>query len=328
MDLSTLSKYRTQLMGVAILLVALFHSSIIRANEAIDLLCFCGDMGVDIFFFVSGFGMYYTFIKKTSMKEFYMKRSIRIIPAWFLINLFVQLWGTSLENINWMWFLKCMTGFTFWLDGNLYYWYIPSILLFYFMTPFFMKMYKKNKIKAYIGISVLWMGLLGCSLLAYNADYFIFLFRFPIYFIGILFGELSYKNTKWKKEILVGCIAVLILGILSLSFIKHYHATTWIRYDFKYFVYFVAALSFIILLCYFFEQVDYRFPILNFLGKITLEVYLLHEYILRKITGMFDGIPFDSLGIIFNILVFGITVIIAYIIHNGLTHICQITKRS
>ena len=88
MNMSLISKYRGQLMGFAILIVALFHSSIVHTNDLVDFFCFSGDMGVDIFFFLSGFGMYYACLKKQTYGQFMKKRMVRIVPAWFLVNLY------------------------------------------------------------------------------------------------------------------------------------------------------------------------------------------------------------------------------------------------
>ena len=89
MNVNIISKYRSQLMGIAIVLVALFHSNIVRANNVLDYLCFSGDIGVDMFFFLSGFGMFYAYLKKPTVQGFYWKRLVRIVPVWFLVNLYI-----------------------------------------------------------------------------------------------------------------------------------------------------------------------------------------------------------------------------------------------
>ena len=131
-------------MGIATIMVALFHSSIVRANDGIDLFFFVGDMGVDVFFFVSGLGMFFAWSKKPALKQFYINRFLRIVPTWFLVNLIVQFETIISGQIDWWKEIKCFTGLSFILDGNLYFWYVPAILLLYLLTPVIMKQYEKE----------------------------------------------------------------------------------------------------------------------------------------------------------------------------------------
>ena len=61
-DLGLLSDYRTELMGIAALMVILCHSlmppSIDYHSSFLKWFLIQGNRGVDIFFFVSGFGLF------------------------------------------------------------------------------------------------------------------------------------------------------------------------------------------------------------------------------------------------------------------------------
>ena len=316
MDFGLISKYRSQLMGVAILFVVIFHSSIIHVNSFIDMICFIGDMGVDIFFLISGFGMYYAYIKRPSIFNFYLKRIIRIVPAWFVVNLIIQFNTVDMKHVNFEYLIKVMTGFLFWLEGNLYFWYISAILAFYLITPFFMNLYLKNKKKAYLAIMLLWMTLLGICFIMHNGKYFIFLFRWPVYFGGIYLGECSYKKIKYNRNTILASSIMLFVGLIFTNFIRNnYEHNNIVRYDYKYFTFILIVIPICILLPMLFEKVKYNFCILKFLGNITLEIYLLHEFLLQKITNWIDVIPFDRAYIIYNILVFGGVVLLAWMLH-------------
>ena len=321
MKLSLLSKYRAQLMGVAILLVSLFHCSVEHASEAFDLICFSGDMGVDIFFWVSGIGMYYAYQKNPTWKEFYIKRILRIIPAWCIVNLIVLFSTYTISNMDWVEFFKYMTGISFWLDGNLYFWYVPAIFCFYLLTPLFMKCYKENKKKAYFGIGIIWVLLIGIVVIMRKANYFIFLLRWPLFFLGVLFGEWSFKQVECKKKNILTCGIVFAVFFTLLEILKINLERPFVRYEYKYILYIFLSISLCILVAYFMDRGKYEFPILKFLGSITLEIYLLHEFLLRKITEHIGYVPFDSLGILFNILVFIGTVLIAWMFHKILDNI-------
>lgn len=64
-DVSLISKYGTQLMGVATLLIILVHSyqQGVLMPGWMESLCNIGSLGVDIFLLVSGLGMWYSLEK-------------------------------------------------------------------------------------------------------------------------------------------------------------------------------------------------------------------------------------------------------------------------
>lgn len=327
MDYSILSKHRTKLMGIAIVLVGIFHSSIVHINDGVDFVCFIGDMGVDIFFLVSGFGMYYTYLKNPSWKEFYWKRMFRIAPAWVLVNVLVQVYTYWGKEVNWFSVIKCLTGFSFWLDGSLYFWYIPAALMFYLLTPCFMCGYRDNKKKAYLMVGIGWMVILLSCLLCHNSKYFVFLFRFPVFFIGIFMGELSHCKVPIQKKHMWLMGVCLGIGLAGEYMIKHSLVYSFIHYEYKYILYCVIAIPFYILISCFFECVKAKFSVLQFLGGITLEIYLLHEFILKVVTSFLRKVPFDNLGIIYNLLVFMMTVLLAKLLHQLLDKVVGVYNK-
>lgn len=61
-----ISSYRRELMAVAMFAILLTHMNCDFGCFAINRLALCGQGGVDAFFFLSGFGMYYSGMKKTT----------------------------------------------------------------------------------------------------------------------------------------------------------------------------------------------------------------------------------------------------------------------
>lgn len=70
-----ISSYRRELMAVAMFAILLTHMNCDFGCFAINRLALCGQGGVDAFFFLSGFGMYYSGMKKTTLAAFYKKKS-------------------------------------------------------------------------------------------------------------------------------------------------------------------------------------------------------------------------------------------------------------
>ena len=87
-NLSCLSKYRTECMGLAILFVFGVHSldfNIMYKDFMRQALRY-GQIGVNIFFLLSGLGMFYS-LRKVGIKQFYKNRAIRLLPTYLVISI-------------------------------------------------------------------------------------------------------------------------------------------------------------------------------------------------------------------------------------------------
>lgn len=82
MELSQISYHRNSIMGIAILWIMMYHMPYLNsiAGSLIGSAILIGFCGVDIFFFLSSFGIYYSFQKQQTLKSFYKKRILRILP--------------------------------------------------------------------------------------------------------------------------------------------------------------------------------------------------------------------------------------------------------
>ena len=82
---SCFSKYRKELMGIAILLVMIGHNTIEfpgfinNINSGIKMLA---QAGVDLFFLFSGFGCFYSIHKNRNVLSFYKRRVQKIFPCY------------------------------------------------------------------------------------------------------------------------------------------------------------------------------------------------------------------------------------------------------
>ncbi len=83
-ELANISRYRGELMGAAMIFVILFHVGLPRDDTFFGLRRI-GNIGVDIFLFLSGMGLWFSWTKKPSLSHFFSRRFLRIYPAWFII---------------------------------------------------------------------------------------------------------------------------------------------------------------------------------------------------------------------------------------------------
>ena len=86
---NSLSLYRSELMGVAILMIMFFHIEKFHAVSEHPLISQSilyqfiqnGNSGVDVFAFLSGMGIYFAWSKRPELLSFYRKRVLRILPT-------------------------------------------------------------------------------------------------------------------------------------------------------------------------------------------------------------------------------------------------------
>lgn len=82
---TTLRDTRSMMMGIAILMVILYHA--VCSNLPMGLLTIpatYGLIGVDIFLFLSAYGLCYS-LQNKNLREFYGRRFMRILPAYVII---------------------------------------------------------------------------------------------------------------------------------------------------------------------------------------------------------------------------------------------------
>jgi len=190
-------------MGVAILWIVLYHSGIDFGKIGIISHTFSvikniGYIGVDIFFFVSGFGLMTSWCKKRpSVLLFYKRRFLRIMPIyWFFFSIyliFLALFGKFMDLGS---IFLYYTGFAFFINNSTLHWFVSAILLSYLIFPFFAKNFIKSEQKFRFITMITIFCLFTAIFLSLSALFFenkfsfllIIVLRLPSFFIGSLLG--------------------------------------------------------------------------------------------------------------------------------------------
>ena len=104
--LSLISDYRSSIMGVGALLIVIFHlwlslfakiEYVSTIERVIKNICYCG---VDIFFLVSGLGLYYSLKKNNDVKQFYKRRFPKFILGFLIASVLVSLFTLNLDSAS------------------------------------------------------------------------------------------------------------------------------------------------------------------------------------------------------------------------------------
>ena len=117
-QLAEMSRYRGELMGAAIVFIILFHVPLARSDAFFGLRR-CGNIGVDMFF-LSGIGLWYSWVKNPSVSHFYKRRLLRIFPTWLVISSIYYLQRFNFETGDYLdLFLDITVNWGFWLNDEL-----------------------------------------------------------------------------------------------------------------------------------------------------------------------------------------------------------------
>ena len=92
----------------------------------------CGNIGVDMFLFLSGIGLWYSWTKQPSLKHFFKRRYLRIYPAWLIMALLFYIpnylnvaGGGYSPNIGHL-VANILFNWSFWRIDDLTFWFIPG----------------------------------------------------------------------------------------------------------------------------------------------------------------------------------------------------------
>lgn len=269
------STARAQIMGYAMLCIVFFHSSFPIAETslfyAIKNLC---DIGVDIFLFVSGIGIWFSLNKHANVAAYVQRRCLRILPAFLIVN---TLWFLVMDFVLYhapIWtFIKDITTLSFWLDGKLTTWYLSSLLILQIMSPIIIRWIKKRY--RYLAVAVLFPVFFAVTIrftLLNNifGHLLIIICRIPIYILGLFFGKFVEENKVIKVNLLL--IAIVFSVSVSISSIAIGATNAYLPFVIKYFAYCPLAIIISGMLTF-----VTPLKITAFFGRHSLEIYLLHE---------------------------------------------------
>ena len=281
-ELKSISRYRAEQMGAAMLFVILFHVALDRGDPFYGLRR-CGNVGVDIFLFLSGVGLWFAWSKNQDILHFYRRRLLRILPTWLVCATAFYLpdylgprkFSRSLVDligditINW----------DFWLHDELTFWYVPAIMLLYLLAPLYMKLISRHSEYRWTPVlMIVWCIMVQWVLPIHHAvgHLEIFWSRVPIFFIGINCGEMV--RTERRIE---GSAVWMLLLAFAMTFGTSLYLEQERHGMFPLFVERMLYIPFTICSVLLMNRIFRRTPqwvnrSFRFVGALSLEAYLIH----------------------------------------------------
>lgn len=292
MNLGKISAYRGELMGFAILIVMLFHMGVPRSSSWYGLVRM-GNLGVDIFLFLSGMGLWYSWSKNPALRQFYFNRVIRIYPAWLIIAgyYFISRFDFAHATVD-SWInlvMQVLFNWNFWRFDQLTFWYVPATMMLYVFAPFYMEAVRRNPACRWLVV----FPLMWCIMVTYitpihNAVGHIEIFwsRVPIFFLGINLAESIRNKTTLPASTWVMVVAAFVVSLGACVWLEQMRHGRFPLYTER-MLYIVLAVTTVIIMSEVFDRlrsVKFVNAAFAFVGGISLEIYLLHvEYVLRPL---------------------------------------------
>ena len=138
MGYRALSQYRSELMGVAMLWVMLFHSFDLDLGvPLLNAVRAAGFGGVDIFILLSSVGLTMSFTRREQdYTTFMLRRAGRILPAYYTVMIPYTLFLILAQGAPWSSLLWNSTLLYYWIRcPGAFNWYICGAMFFYLLTP-------------------------------------------------------------------------------------------------------------------------------------------------------------------------------------------------
>lgn len=281
-ELANISRFRAEQMGAAMLFVILFHVALDRGDPFYGLRR-CGNVGVDIFLFLSGVGLWFSWVKTPDVLRFYRRRLLRIVPTWIVVatafylpdylgarrfsHSIVDLIGDI--TINW----------DFWLHDELTFWYVPAIMALYLAAPWYMRLIQSRPVYRWLPLlMVIWCVMVQWVLPIHHAVGHIEIFwsRVPIFFIGVNFGEM----VRMRRQLSSDAVWLLLVTFL-MTFGTCLYLEQVRHGQFPLFVERMLYIPFTVCTVLVMNRIFRRTPqwvnrSFRLVGALSLEAYLIH----------------------------------------------------
>ena len=295
-QLHDISKYRTELMGLSALLILLCHSTAyIAMPGALRYSLAFGNIGVDLFLLLSGIGMWYSLSKPTTeggVKHWYSSRYLKLFVPYLACMLPFQAIEFSLgmnHDANIWDYLFGLSTLRFYVSHNAP-WFIAALIPLYLLAPVFYRLINKYRLKATLSLIIaLYATLLipqsfGYEMLNYVISNTQFVtVRATCFVLGMGLGQAI------KNKTLISVWWLITMTITGLAAVA---ATRHLVYG-----YFFLSLPLITIFCHWLKNGrQWVRHCAGFLGKISLESYLLNAFLPKMSIAAFAALGLQSVG--------------------------------
>ncbi|MEA5014501.1 MAG: acyltransferase [Candidatus Limiplasma sp.] len=290
-----LGAYRNELKGIAILWVVFFHALFSVSGVLYDIQKI-GYGGVDIFFFLTGFGLYHSLGKSQELSGYWKRRMGRILPAYlplilcYLLVMYPTYGLRATQAVRGALGNLLMVGFWFGTP-RLFNWYVSALAVFMLLAPLLYALLSKSpKPGRTLAFLLAWAFFLGLCLI--GDERYMGVSRLPIFLLGMAFAM------DWRpalgalaKRLLLALSFFAGLAVLLLCFARYPELLN--DYGMYWHPFALITPPLCLFLSFLLSKADKArrlFAPLRALGRASFEIYLLNIWLVEwgkreKLTG-------------------------------------------
>lgn len=325
MNLKLISKYRDVMFGLAIISIIIFHftedfyiayKSKIIAKEFFQFwyMKTINSVGVEVFMFLSGMGLFYSLHKNRKMSTFYKNRMKRLLIPYIPVG--IAYWVTVdlvLKDKGFARFIEDFSLISIFTRKEIVLWFVGAMVAIYILFPIIFKIVENERWQKSVedGLTLIVIVLIGNFILNMaNPSLFakieIVITRIPIFILGACFAKMIIQGVNMKKWVTVLIILTGLILRASALLIKYSQYSKRIISG-------VFALSLILLCCLVLELLKWNkfYRILSKIGEYSLELYMTHVTV-RKVA-KFMGYKLYDIRI-YSIVIL-ISIVCAVVLH-------------
>ena len=289
MRFQTILKYRKNMMAAAIVMILMYHTKGAWPEIALKKAAGYFYGGVDLFFFASGIGCFFSWFRDENAAAFLKRRAGRILPVWIAVEALGGGIGFSAALAN----LFGVHGF---LDiAPSFNWYVSGMWLSYLLTPWLAPLARRCDSRAKAIAAVLALLVFSFAFWG-DTQLIIILTRLPIFFVGMLFAAESRRREALTKAELVLLFALIPVGAAILWESPKFFADLVWSHGLAWYPMLLIAPGLCAAVAAASAFLDRRAvgrginKALGLLGGITFEIYLVHFWALEKPLPLFLGL--------------------------------------
>lgn len=310
-DVDYLSNKSTKSLKGLLALLIIFHhvSQKITIGDNFSNFEYMGRYIVALFFFLSGYGLYFQYSNNVNyMENFLRKRLARIfIPFYVFIVIYVFYRATLGEVVNVDFFLS------FWKDhSNIVYngWFVNSIIVLYVI--FYVSLKKKDSKTSFYMLTFLTLVYIFWKAYQNHGDWEY------VSIMAFLLGVFWMKNRISIDRFIERKYFVCLISFSILMYVFHHYEAIMknIGITNKYVYYgIVGNLCTMIFVVYFLlltNKLNFSNKYLDYLGDISFELYMIHGLVMHYFGKFFVSSRVND--VIYTIVVLLVSIVFAYLI--------------
>lgn len=320
MSYRILSKYRSELMGAAMLWVMFFHAwDLDMGYPLLEWIRAAGFGGVDIFILLSAMGLTMSLAKKEQdYASFMHRRAERILPAYYTVSLPYTLFLILYNGIPWSALVWNSTLLYYWMhSAGAFNWYVAGIMTFYAVTPFCFRTLRDSRHREYLTGAGVVASFLLCQLFV-QEDYWRIVdvaYRVPVFFLGLLLGFYVLEDRKlggkdvWFWLIWLGVGVAYLLG-------STLEQDVWMFPLCHLFLFTTVPVCFVLGALFDKLPLGWMRKFLRLVGENSLEIYLFNVSVFSQVELWRKVFTFGPTNRLYWLVIFTLNIVLGVALHQ------------